>query len=53
MQAILLPAHDHDTCGLDREAAQVNLPAFKKDACADTPLRYDPSERARLKAQGS
>ncbi len=53
MQAFLLPAYDHDTRGSDREAAQVSLSTLKDDARADMPLRYDPSERARLKAQGT
>lgn len=30
MQTFLLPAHDHDTRGFDREAAQVGLSPFKE-----------------------
>ena len=28
MQALLLPAYDHDTCGSDREVTQVSLLGF-------------------------
>lgn len=53
MQAFLLPTHDHDTCGFDREATQVSLFTYAKDPWANMLPRYDPSERARLKAQGA
>ena len=47
MQAILLQAHDHDTCGFDREASEVRSIVRNRKVQADGRRRYNPSERAK------
>ena len=47
VQAILLQAHDHDTCGFDREATEVWLLREIQNGQADGTRRYNPSERAK------
>ena len=51
MQALLLPAHAHDTRGFDREAFEVGviLRCFKRELTLW--IRYNPAERDRVRAQ--
>ena len=50
MQAILLPAHDHDTRRPHRKAPQVRVCSSQVRVDADVLGRYNPAERDKSKA---